>query len=253
MRIDMTASEWHKLVKPVLPHTIKDTEFPELGHVRIEIGASSLYAVASDRYTLGVERRPLARIDRNDPQPPVHIPAGDIKASLTLFKYAKDDDPDLAVTIDTVRVPSQVMGQDGSYSVMAVTLTSDSGAKMVLHDHRMPNRDPLAGWQKTVAAAVSRAQGGTPAGLDLNPDHLGRWTPAVRAGERLTFWTGPRRKSPVLVTVEDHFAGVWMPWTWQPSDSGGDYPAPPASAGLPWLAELDSRDIDPDTGELAAT
>ena len=81
----MTTREWHELVKPVLPHTLKDADFPELSHIRVELGARSLYAVATDRYTLAAERHPLARADRNSPMPPVHVPAPDIAASLKLF------------------------------------------------------------------------------------------------------------------------------------------------------------------------
>lgn len=244
MRIDMTASEWHQLVRPVLPHTLKDSDFPELSHVRVEAGSAALYAVATDRYTLGAERRLLARADRGQPQPPVHVLATDVKASLTLFSYTKDADPDLTVTIDTVVIPSEVMGQHASYSSMAVTLTSGDGSKMVMHDRRMPHRDPLERWQRLISGAMARTQGGTLSGMDLSPDHLGRWKDAVRAGERLTLWTGPRRKDVVLVTVDEHFAGLWSPSLWSSAES----PAMPDPAGLPWLAELDG--VDPETGEL---
>jgi hypothetical protein len=242
VRIDMTTREWHELVKPVLPHILKDPDFPELSHIRIEVGARSLYAVATDRYTLGAERRPLGRADRNSPMPPVHIQAPDIAASLKLFTYSKDNDPDLSVTVDTVIIPSEVMGQDGSYSSLAVTVTSDTGSKMVMHDRRMAHRDPHANWRRHVSAAIDRAQGGTPAGLDLSPDHLGRWSAAVRAGERLTVWTGPERRSHILVTVDEHFAGVWTPYAWGDAET-----APRAPSALPWSAELW---VDPETGEM---
>lgn len=243
MRIDMTTREWHELLKPVLPHTLKDPDFPELAHVRIEVGARSVYAVATDRYSIAAERRPLDRADRDSPMPPVHVQAPDVAASLKLFTYSKNDDPDLAVTVDTVIIPSEIMGRDASYSSMAVTITSDTGSKMVMHDRRMPHRDPLQDWKRHISAALERAQGGTPAGLDLNADQLGRWSAAVRAGERLTMWTGPERKSPILITVDEHFAGVWMPYVWGDTEAG----APCAPSALPWSAELSGVDLE--TGE----
>ena len=246
MRIDMTASEWHHLVKPVLPHITKEAEFPELSQVRIEVGGKAIYAAASDRYTMGVERLALDRADQGQSQPPIHVRLDDIHASLKLFAYTKDDDPALSVTVDTVAIPVEIMGDARSHSALAVTLQSAAGARMVMHDRRIEYRDPLAGWQRAIATAMSRTQGGTPAGLDLNPGHLGRWAAAVRGGERLTLWTGPQRKNPVLVTVESHFAGLWMPMAWGNSDV--DMPAPPDPAGLPWLAELDG--VNPETGEL---
>lgn len=244
MRIDMTTREWHDLVKPVIPHTLSnDKDYPELGQVRIEAGSLALYAAATDRYTLAVERRPLARTDRYQPQPPVHAAAAEVKASLSLFAYTKDDNPPLSVTIDTVHVPVDVVGVASGYTAMAVTLTSSTGARMVLHDRRRPERDPLSGWQKIIAGMMARAQHGSPPGLDLGAQHLAKWQPAQRGGERLTFWAGPNRRSSLLVTVEKHFAGVWTPEPW----GSGESAAPPDPAGLPWLAELAPADLE--TGE----
>ena len=256
MRIDMTASQWHHLVKPALAHTVNDKEFPELGHVGIEVGSHSVYAVATDRYTLGAERYPLPRIDRGSPQQRVHLLAGDVKASLAQFSYTKDDDPELTVTIDTVRIPGEIMGQPASTTSMAVTLTGADGSKTVMRDRRVDWRDPLDGWQRRVAKAIARTQGATPAGIGLNPAYLGRWKDAVRPGEQLVLWTGPHRKEPILATVEDHFAGLWAPQVW----GEGDGAAPPDPAGLPWLAELDAGVdlrtaagllVNPGTGEVA--
>lgn len=244
MRIDLATSEWHKLVKPVLPHITKDAEFPELSQVRIEAGDMCLYAVATDRYTMGIERWPLPRDCRLQPQPPVHVRESDVQASLKLFSYTKDDDPLLSVTIDTVTMPVEVMGENGRYSAMAITLQSAIGARLVMHDRRMPSRDPANGWQRVLAAALGRTQGGTLSGVDLNPAHLKRWEAAVRAGERLTMWTGPRRKDTILVTVDQHFAGLWAPNLWSTAEN----PAMPDPAGLPWLAELDH--VDEDSGEV---
>lgn len=249
MRLDMATSEWHQLVKPVLPHITRDTDVPELSQVRIQVGGSSLYAVATDRYTLGAERRPLDRADRHQPQPPVHVRDSDIAASLKLFARTKDDDPPLSVAIDTVSIPVEVMGETGRYSGLAVTLTSAAGARLVMHDRRIPGRDPLDGWQRRLSAAIGRAQPATLPGIDLNPGHLSRWAAAVRAGERLTLWTGPKRGNAILVTVEGHFAGLWAPMVW-----GADAPGPPEPAGLPWLAELDADrlGVDTETGEKHA-
>ena len=243
MRIDMSSRQWHELVKPVLPHTLKSPDFPELGHVRIEAGARTLYAVATDRYTLGAERHPLGVNDRNDPQPPVHVRAADLAASLKLFPFTKDDDPQLSLTIDTAYIPATVMGENGSYTSMAVTLQSADGGRLVMHDRRMAARDPLAAWRHAVAAVMRRAPGALLDGLDLASAYLTRWKEAVRAGERLTLRTGPQPRDPLLITVEDHFAGLWVPQLW-----GDERAADPAS--LPWLAELDdaSSRIQPATG-----
>jgi len=257
MRIDMTARDWAELVKPVLPHLVKDADFPEFAQVRIEVGNLALYAIATDRYTMGIERRPLDKRDRYRPQQPVHVDLDDVQASLRLFRYSKDSNPALSVTIDTVSVPVEVMGDQGRYNVMAVTLDAGDGKRLVMQDRRMQGRDPAEHWQKHVSAALARVQGGSISGIYLNPDHLGRWAAAVRAGERLTLWTGAERKDPILVTVDEHFAGVWMPFAW----GTGENAAPQQPTVLPWLDELagDYTDlrtasgllVDPGTGEAS--
>jgi DNA polymerase III sliding clamp (beta) subunit (PCNA family) len=73
-RIDLTTSELHDLITPVLPHTGTDPDVPELALIRLEVRAQVLYAIATDRYTLAVVRHPLddpaddisIGIDRND-------------------------------------------------------------------------------------------------------------------------------------------------------------------------------------------
>src|SRR5216110_1106202 len=78
MRIDMTSRDWHELVRPVLPHAFVTKDWPELSHVRIELGDKALYAVASDKYTLGAERHPLARDEQHQAMPPVHVLASEV-------------------------------------------------------------------------------------------------------------------------------------------------------------------------------
>lgn len=235
MRIDMTTREWHELVRPVLPHTLNDKDFPELGHVRIELGAKALYAVASDRYTLGAERRILARDEQHQPMPPVHVRATDVAASLKLFTFSKDDNPWLKVTIDTVSVPVEVTGHDTSVSSLGITITSSDGGRLVMHDRRVPDRDQLTNWRLLLGGAMRRPPGAVLDGLALGAAYVGRWKDAVRAGEVMRLYTGPKSDSTVLVTVEQHFAGLWVPVSHIEARS---------VASLPWLAELRDGAVD---------
>lgn len=237
-RIDMTTREWHELVKPVLPHTLSDSDFPELSRVRLEAGPHALYAVASDRYTLGAERHPTGT--PGAAVPPVHVSSEEVKATLKLFRHGKDDDPELSVTIDTVSVPVRVAGFERHVSGWAVSLQSEDGTRVVMRDHRDPSRDHLAGWRKNLTECLCRDNSTLLDGLDLSAHQLARWAPAARKGERLCMYTGPKPGQPMLVAVEEHFAGMWMIQQYLESPAK-------VVAELPWLAEL--AGVDPETGE----
>lgn len=250
-RIDMTTREWHELVKPVLPHTINDKDFPELDVVRIEAGHAALYAVATDRYTLAAERwEPAAGTLNGNAGQVVHLDAREVAASLKLFTHTKDEDPLLHVIIDTAAIPISVVGRPASVNRLAVTVQQvGEGTRLMLHDVRDPSRDPLAGWRKTLRATMERPQGGKLDGLDLHAGMMSRWTAAARKGERLTMYTGPEPGDPLLITVEKHFAGVWAVQRYL--DGPGK-----VLADLPWHEELgpvggdaEGGSIDMETGE----
>lgn len=241
----MSTREWHELIKPVLAHVGTDKDFPELAVVRLEVAYSAVYAAATDRYTLAVERWPLPPADRGMAPQVVHLSASEVKASLNLFTFSKDDDPPLMVTIDQGLYPVQVAGEPASVPRLAVTVQqAGDGTRLVLHDERDPSHDPLAAWQKGLRAAMRRPAGKPIEGLDLQPFSLTRWASAAGKGERLTLFTGPKPGDALLITVEDHFAGLAM----VPQLLTG-----PAKmlAELPWHDELAVMDgIDVDTGEL---
>lgn len=232
----MTTREWHELVKPVLPHALLDKDLPELSHIRVELGDQALYAVASDRYTLGAERRALARDEQYQAMPPVHCRASDVAASLKLFPFTKDENPAMTVTIDSVSIPAEIVGHEGLYSALGITLTSSDGGRLVMHDRRVTDRDHLSGWRLGLRSAMRREPGAVLGGLALGAAYVGRWAAAVRAGELMRLYTGPRSGSPVLVIVERHFAGLWMPVSHIETRPVGS---------LPWLEEL-----APQAGEL---
>jgi DNA polymerase III sliding clamp (beta) subunit (PCNA family) len=134
-RISMTTREWHELVKPVISHASSDKELPELDVVRLELGDTALYAVATDRYTLAAERWELETADRHGPVGQViHLAAREVAASLKLFTHSKDEDPLLTVIIDTAAVPISVVGRPASVSRLAVTVQQvGEGTRLVLH------------------------------------------------------------------------------------------------------------------------
>lgn len=210
MRIDLQTRQWHELVRPVMPHAAKDKDAPELAMIRLEVTPRVVYAVATDRYTLGVERLPMGEVTDVD-QAPVTLRLADADASLRLFPYGKDEDPKLQLTIDTVPVPIGMVGRTVSVDHLALTIESEDGTRLRLHDVRIPDRDPRAAWRKTITRAIGRALPAAAPALTINAAQLGRWAAAVRHGERLAVFTGTKHDEMLLVLVEHHFAGLWQP------------------------------------------
>lgn len=205
-RIDMTAREWHGLIKPVLPHASTDKDFPALGVVRLELAEHAVYAVATDRYTLAAERWPYDTDVLLSQK--VHISLQDARASLQLFPFSKDNDPPLQVIVDTSPRTVTVVGQSRSVAQLTVTIEADDGTRVAFHDVRDPARDPLAGWRKSIHEAMTRPPGRELDGLDVLGGSLARFAVAARKGERLTVYTGPEPGDPILFCVEHHFAGL---------------------------------------------
>jgi len=244
-RIDMTTREWHELVKPVLPHTAADADVPELGDIRIELGDHAVCAVATDRYTLAAERHQLADDAGAEILDPVHVRATEVSASLKLFPYSKEYDPPLRLIIDKVPFPVTVVGQKTKIRQLAITIESHDGTRLVLHDHRDANRDPLANWRTMLAKALARPMTHAGPALYLNAAQLGRWAAACRKGERLAVFTGAEGDDVVLICVEKHFIGAWKPVSYL------DSPAV-ALGESPWMGELGTFPFggsEPDGGE----
>lgn len=249
----MTTRELHDLFRPVLPHVGTDKETPELAVVRLEFGDNAVYAAATDRYTLAAERWPLPPADRGRLGGlVVHLNAADAKAALALFTYSKESDPPLRITVDTAPVHISVAGQPGVVTRLAVTVQhADDGTRLVLHDERNPAKDPLAAWRRKIHAAMTRPRASTIEAADLFPGTLGRWAAAARKGERFSVYPAPDQADPILVVVEEHFAGLW---------SVPGYLGEPREVldALPWRWELDPLDadvaaglVDVQTGERA--
>lgn len=226
-RIDLTTSDLHALITPVLPHTGTDPDLPELGIIRLEARADVLYAIATDRYTMAATRHPI-----NDAADDivVSIDRSDAAAMLKLFKHTKDNDPQLKVVIDKIPVPVNDRGD--SVVSLGLTIDSEDGTRLVLHGRE---QGVLGGWRKLLRAVAERPLAPAAPALFLSPPYLPRWTKAARKGERLAVFVGPGPTDPILIQVEHRFIGLWMP--------AGHLDAGEETVAGPWLAEL-SADLD---------
>jgi hypothetical protein len=236
----MTSRGLAELLKPVIPHASTDPEARELAVIRIELARRAVYAVGFDRYTLAAERLWLDAGNRpGDIPEPVHVRAAEAKSALTLFPFSKDSDPPLHLTIDKQPFPVMVAGQPAAIGRLQITIEALDGTRAVLMDHRDPSHDPLGGWRKTLAGLITRPMARSAPALNFNAALLARWQSAVRKGERLAFFTGSKGDQSILISVESHFLGAWMPVSYleSPAEMLAASPWRDELAEVPWLAE----------------
>ena len=221
-RIDLTSSELHALIAPVLPHAATDKERPELGVVHLEARAGVLHAVATDRYTLAATRHPVGA-DLDDFT--LTIERADAANLLKLFKSTKTNDPQLVVVVDQMPIP----GDAGSAYGLGIKIDSETGKRLVLHDQGNPDRI-FTKWRGILANLLARPIAPATPALVLTPWTSPRWK--AIGGVYMNVFPGPTMRDPVLVTAGDSFIGMWMPVR-----HDGDEPDR-MLAGNPWLQDL---------------
>lgn len=224
-RIDLTTSELHDLLTPVLPHASTDRDLPDLCVIHLEVRDSVLYAIATDRYTMAVVRHRLQ--DETD-DGTIAISRVDAAALLKLFKYDRKTDPALQLTVGTVEAETILDPADRP----ALTVSAKDGNTLVL-----PGRESrtLADWRKYIGKVIHRTQQPTSPHLGLAPIYLPRWAKAARGAAPLMVSFGANATDPVAVRAGDHFIGIWMPTRLEERDA--------RLADSPWAKEI-PLDVD---------
>jgi hypothetical protein len=204
-RIDLTTRELHALIQPVLPHASTSADDPHLSVVHLQTRDQVLYAIATDRLTLGAARHPLEEFAEDFD---ITLDRNDLAVALRLFTFTKDEDPKLSLLIDKHPRP---VGRDRIINALGLRIDGEDGTRLILHDCSFIDQKPFAAWRELVGKVLHRATlPATPAVL-LAPALLPRWAKAAGKGERLTVFVGPEQGDPVLFVVENHFIGVWKP------------------------------------------
>lgn len=237
-----TGRDLRALLAPVLPF-VGPADFPALQSIHVTVTDTQLVAAATDRFRIGVVRRPLALPDAEE-TPAVTtgdflIGARDAKRVLDLFKATRYDNPTIRVTVEDL----------DSESGSTVTVENISGFDGIdTMRIRFTGNVSVPSWPtgiyKIVAEACARREtDDIPIGL--NADLLADFKHAVEHGEALTLHRGLHSK-PVGVTCGEHFAGAIMPRLLVSGDGTGDALAPA------WTELLDSLSTTKDTKEAAA-
>ena len=191
--LQIKASQFKRLVEPVLPFADKGDTLPILEAVMFRSHGGRLYAHATDRYRLGVQRVEAEVADGLT----FLLASKSIRAILNLYRGTKLHDPDLVLTVtaDSLRVAGA-----GSLG-----FSSDSYTTWPL----TPGDYPTVG--TLITQAATRALEGV-APTSVNAAFLGDFKMAAVHAEGIEpvrMWTSPNK--PNLIRVGDDFIGVLMP------------------------------------------
>lgn len=116
--VDITARDLADFLAPVIPHAAKSNDLPILNSIHFVTHGGCLIASATDRYTMGMHRRPVGAADAPVPDGlRATVPLAAIRQILSIFKAARGENPDLRLTFtaDTLTVAA-----DGFLSGFAV-------------------------------------------------------------------------------------------------------------------------------------
>lgn len=185
----MTGRELRQFLGAVLPHAGTDLAFPPLTVVSFDAEGASLYALATDRYTLGIARH---RLPEGLSAPfTMTVPAAALQAVVRQIKpraAVRLTLTDNALTIDQLSDPHL------TYRLAA------SGERPVLPNWRVWFAERLA---DKPAAVLTSAHG-----IALNPAYLARFRSACR--DRLPLEMRPAGRH-VAITCGEHFLGLIGP------------------------------------------
>lgn len=234
-RITLPTSALHDLIVPVLPHAAVKDDFALFNTVRLEITNDTLYAAASDRYTVAVSRRPL---DDPTPDAAITVPRDLAANALKTFKFSRDEDPALTLDIDDrLRIDDTTAGV--RLDIPAAITEPEPGAAPVT----VTAANFVLPWRQLLGKVLHRSRASTASGVGLNPAFAKRWDAARRYGVPLRFLPGPRSTDAVLVVAGEHFAGLWMPVRVSQNEDG------PADwlKDTPWCDEIAKPEPKPET------
>lgn len=199
------ASQLRRLVEPVLPFTDSDRwGLPALESVLFRSHGGHLYAHATDRYRLGVQRVPVEVADGLT----FCLSAKSIRAILALYKGTKTHNPDLEVTVEETRLRVTGAGSLG--------FSADSFTSWDLMTSEYPKIGSIL-----LEAAKRAAEGVEPTAV--NAGYLGDYKMAAQHDPDITpIQVWPHRTRPNFIRIGRDFVGALMPVRY--SDDGDQGP-----------------------------
>nr|WP_119589807.1 phiSA1p31-related protein [Streptomyces scabiei] len=218
--ISISAHDLRAMLKQVTPHMSEDDDIPVIHSVRLEARDGWLYAIASDRYTLGASRREIIA----DGNRTGHVPGWFV--------------PSLAAWLDgtaeygeTVSLSLPVDDRPAPLSFAA------SGCGTLTVDYDADRYKAFPDWRKILHAALTAEPGLVPLS-GVTTRYLTRWQ---HAADKLTVWQESPRKPFLFLDEHGHFAGMQMPVRYELTR---DEAAPGWIAATAHTASVDGQTYD---------
>lgn len=194
--VSIAASDFHRLVKAVIPLADRGVALPVLNAVWLRGHGQWISATATDRYRVGVKR-----VKCEAPEGwQALIPLSALRSLLATFKPSLRNDPTLTLTPDGTRLAVSVAGLDSWADITGGTL------HFRLDEGQYPKSidDLLAGY-----AAASDP---LPDGAAFNPHFLADFKAASEGGEPMRLGSdrilGNGKPNALVVRIGDHFIGA---------------------------------------------
>lgn len=189
----LTGRELHDLFGSVLPHADTGPEeksgYPAFTVIGCEVERGTFYAVATDRYTLGIARH-LVPEDQPRAEGFITIPAAALRTVLRSIRRRER----IHLTMD----------RDG----LTFTRADSTRLRYVIPASPVSF---LLNWRNFMGGKLGTTASAPAALVALKPELLARFAPAARHGLPLEFRQLAGTTAPVLVTCGSHFAGLIMP------------------------------------------
>lgn len=129
--INLTASEFAALIRPVLPLAGDDMMLPVLNAVLIETDSKWLSATATDRFRLGIkriEKRPTEDDEAADwPEFRALIPLRAVRSLLAMFKASRGYNPSMSLTIEGDKLIAEGTGGFSLFDASRFTHQLENG------------------------------------------------------------------------------------------------------------------------------
>lgn len=193
--VSIAASDFHRLVKAVMPLASRDVVLPVLCAVWLRGHGEWLTATATDRYRIGVKR---LKINAPDGWQAL-IPTSVLRSLLATSKPSRHHDSTLTLTPDGDRLRVSVEGL-ASADMLGEALS------FRLETGEYPTVDKLL-------AGYARASDPLPEGAAFNPHLLADFKAAAEGPEPMLLSAAkPNGASPtpLVVRIGDHFLGAQM-------------------------------------------
>ncbi len=186
--ISINASDLRSMFQQVTPHMSDDDYLPVVHTVRLEVRDGWLYAITTDRFTVGVARRPVGFGAGNRAG---HLPGRLVPAVTAWLDGASEAGETVTLSLSANGVTTFRASSCGGLNI-----DSDPSAYEKFPD-----------WRKILHAALIAEPCIVPT-TGFTTRFLARWQ---HADEKLAAWQQAPNKPVVLLSFDGRFAGLQMP------------------------------------------